>query len=205
MPLSFSSFLGYTVYSNETYFQSLSILEWSALYGISILTMAFALTPTTIIALISGYFLGFWAIIPLVITYSIASIIGYFISKPLGQNFQLTLHQAYPKLDEFIHRMSNTSPVGFVFFSRISPVLPFAVMNVFLPFIGIKFRQFFWGGMIGMLPRTILAILSGKIANSLVRLVNSPNNNSYMQIGFVVLLAISIFGFILLFKRPFKN
>lgn len=205
MPLSFSSVLGYMIYNHEAYLQTLTIAQWVIIYALSILTMAFALTPTTIIALISGYFLGFWAIIPLILTYSIASIIGYLISKPLGRNFQLTLHQAYPRLDEFIHRMSNSSPIGFVLFSRISPVLPFAVMNVVLPFIGIKFRHFFWGGMAGMLPRTLLAILSGSIANSLINLINKPNSSSYMQIGFAVLLAISIFGFILLFKRPLRR
>lgn len=205
MPLFFSSLLGWTVYQNEAYLQTLTPEQWILIYTISIITMAFALTPTTVVALISGYFLGPSAIIPLVITYSIASIIGYYISKPLGKNFQITLHAAYPKLDDFVHRMSNTSPIGFVFFCRISPVLPFAVMNVTLPFIGIKFKPFFWGGMAGMLPRTVLAIISGNLANDLFNLVKKPNGDSYMQIGFAILLILSIFGFILLFKKPLKT
>lgn len=205
MPLTFSSLLGWTIYENETLIQSFSTLDWLLVYSITVLTMALALTPTTVIALVSGYFLGIKAIIPLVITYSLASIIGYFLSRPLGSKFHKTIHEAYPKLDNLIERMSKFSPTGFVFFSRISPVLPFAVMNVVLPFIGIKFKPFFWGGMAGMLPRTILAIGAGHLAVSLFTLINQPNNTTYMQIGFVVLLTISIFGFVLLFKKALRN
>lgn len=163
--------------------------------------MAFALTPTTVIALVSGYFLGIKAIVPLVITYSLASVIGYFISKPLGKSFHAAAHKAYPKMDRLIQGMSSRSPAGFVFLCRISPILPFAVMNVVLPFIGVRFKSFFWGGIAGMLPRTVLAIVAGSLAHSLFSLIKEPNSLGYMQIGFVVLLLISIFGFALLLKK----
>lgn len=201
MPLTFSSLLGWTIYENETAITAFSTMQWGLFFLVTILTMAFALTPTTVIALVSGYFLGYFAIFPLLITYSLASIIGYYISTPLGKRFHTTLHEAYPTLDQLIEKTTTTSPSAFAFFCRISPILPFAVMNVVLPFIGIKFKPFFWGGMAGMLPRTTLAVVTGSVASNLVSIMKHPNNTSYMQIGFAVLLVISIFGFILLFKR----
>jgi uncharacterized membrane protein YdjX (TVP38/TMEM64 family) len=201
MPLTFSSGLGAVILNNIGLVEGFGTSQWIAVFTITIFTMAFALTPTTIIAIISGYFLGFSAIIPLVVSYSLASIIGFILSKPLGSNFQSLIRNSYPKLDSFIHRMSDKSPIRFVIFSRISPVLPFAVMNLVLPFVGIKFKPFFWGGIVGMLPRTILAIAVGKLAKDIYSLVEHPGSTTAMQLGFGVLLIISVLGFVFMYRR----
>ncbi len=201
MPLSFSSGLSFLIIDNVHQIEELQFIEWVAVYVIISLTMTFALTPTTVIALLSGYFLGIYAIIPVVISYSLASVGGFYLSKPLGRNFQEVVNSSYPKLDLFIHKMRDKSPVSFVIFSRISPVLPFAVMNIVLPFMGIRFKSFFWGGMLGMLPRTILAIITGKLTKDIFAIVENPSSGIYMQIGFGVLLVISVMGFINIYKK----
>ncbi len=201
MPLTFSSGLSATILSNLSEVESFSWLQWAGIFAVTVFTMAFALTPTTVIAIISGYFLGFAAIIPVVISYSLASIGGFLLSKPLGGDFQLIIRSSYPKINSFIHRMSDKNPVSFVIFSRISPILPFAVMNLVLPFIGVKFRPYFWGGIAGMLPRTLLAITAGKLTKDIFSVVENPSDGLMMQIGFGVLLLISLLGFTFLFKK----
>jgi len=201
MPLTFSSGLSAVIISKIPMIENFGQTQWIAIYTVSIFTMAFALTPTTVIAIISGYFLGFSAVVPVVVSYSLASIGGYLLSKPLGDNFQAVIRSSYPKIDSFIHRMSDKSPVSFVIFSRISPILPFAVMNLVLPFIGVKFKPYFWGGILGMLPRTLLAITAGKLAKDIYAVVENPSQGLAMQIGFGVLLAISLLGFTFLFKK----
>jgi len=204
MPLSFSSGLSAIIISNLAEVETFTWQQWAGVYTITIFTMAFALTPTTVIAIISGYFLGFTAVVPVVISYSLASIGGFLLSKPLGGNFQTVIRSSYPKIDSFIHRMSDKSPIGFVIFSRISPILPFAVMNLVLPFIGIKFKPYFWGGILGMLPRTLLAITAGKLTKDIFSVVENPSDGLMMQIGFGVLLLISLLGFVFLFKKKKK-
>lgn len=201
MPLTFSGGLSVFIAGNAAVVESYNVFQWILVYAILVLTMAFALTPTTVIALISGYFLSFYAIIPVVVSYSLASIIGFLLSNILGNNFQQVIHTSYPKLDSFIHRMSDKSPLSFVIFSRISPVLPFAIMNLVLPFVGISFNPFFWGGMVGMLPRTLLAITVGKLANDIYSIVDNPSSGISMQIGFGVLLLASLIGFISIYNR----
>ncbi len=201
MPLSFSSGLSLLIIENTFQIENFEMIHWVAVYAIISCTMMFALTPTTIIALISGYFLGLYAVIPVVVSYSLASIGGFYLSKSLGSNFREVVKVSYPKLDSFIHKMSDKSPVKFVIFSRISPVLPFAVMNIVLPFIGIRFKPFFFGGMLGMLPRTILAILIGRLAKDILVLIENPSSGIYMQIGFGVLLLASLMGFYSIYKR----
>lgn len=201
MPLTFSSGLSATILSNLSEVESFSWLQWAGIFAVTVFTMAFALTPTTVIAIISGYFLGFAAIIPVVISYSLASIGGFLLSKPLGGDFQLIIRSSYPKINSFIHRMSDKNPISFVIFSRISPILPFAVMNLVLPFIGVKFRPYFWGGIAGMLPRTLLAITAGKLTKDIFTVVENPSQSMMMQIGFGILLLISLLGFTFLFKK----
>ena len=201
MPLSFSSGLGVLILNNLAAVENFDFLQWLFVYAVLIFTMAFALTPTTVVALLSGYFLSFYAIIPVVASYGLASIGGFLLSKPLGSNFQQVIQSSYPKIDNFFHRMSDKSPSRFVFFSRISPVLPFAIMNLVLPFVGIRFKPFFWGGLIGMLPRTLLAITAGKLTKDIFVMVENPSHGLMMQVGFGVLLVISIAGFVFLFKK----
>lgn len=201
MPLSFSSGLSLLIIDNISIVEDFQLFEWLIVFSIVSLTMTFALTPTTVIALLSGYFLGFYAVLPVVISYSLASLGGFYLSNTLGSNFQEVIRTSYPKLDSFIHKMSDKSPSSFVIFSRISPVLPFAVMNIVLPFIGIKLKPFFWGGMLGMLPRTVLAIIIGMLAKDILILIENPSSGLYMQIGFIVLLLISLIGFYGIYKR----
>ena len=201
MPLSFSSGLSFLIIDNIAYVENFQLLEWFIVFAIVSFTMTFALTPTTVIALISGYFLGVYAVVPVVISYSLASFGGFYLSNSICSNFQNVIRASYPKLDSFIHKMSDKRPVHFVIFSRISPILPFAVMNIVLPFIGIKLKPFFWGGMLGMLPRTLLAIIVGKLAKDILTLIENPGSGLYMQLGFGVLLLISLFGFYNLYKR----
>ena len=201
MPLSFSSALSAVAISNLDKIDNFIWFNWAIVYVVTVFTMALALTPTTVIAILSGYFLGFAAIIPVVISYSLASIGGFLLSKPLGGNFQSIIRSSYPRVDAFIHRMSDKSPISFVIFSRVSPILPFAVMNLVLPFIGVKFKPYFWGGILGMLPRTILAITAGKLAKDIFTVVENPSSGLIMQIGFGVLFIISFAGFLFLFKK----
>lgn len=201
MPLTFSSGLSFIIIDNISLIEEFTTIQWLTVYSVLVITMAFALTPTTVVALISGYFLGFYAIVPVVISYSLASIVGHQLSKPLGSNFQKVIKTSYPKIDAFIHRMSDKSSLSFVVFSRISPILPFAIMNLVLPFVGIQFRPFFWGGMLGMLPRTILAITVGKLANDIYTIVENPSSGVSMQIGFGILLLASLLGFIFIYRR----
>jgi len=201
MPLSFSSGLSLLIIENISYVENFQLFEWVIVFSIVSFTMTFALTPTTVIALLSGYFLGLFAVLPVVVSYSLASLGGFYLSNSLGSNFQEVIRSSYPKLDAFIHKMSDKSPVSFVIFSRISPVLPFAVMNIVLPFIGIKLKPFFWGGMLGMLPRTVLAIIIGMLAKDILILIENPSSGIYMQIGFTVLLLISLIGFYSIYKR----
>ena len=105
--------------------------------------------------------------------------------------------------------MKNTvesNPFWFVILCRISPILPFGLMNLLLPAFGVKVKEFIIAGTLGMLPRTILFVWLGSAAQNLIEAFNTDNGD----IGFKfymtsTLVIISSFGLLYLFKRKLRQ
>ncbi len=81
MPLLMSSILLFWLYQNLTLFEKNTAFQIITLAFLAILAMGMALIPTSLVALIAGYFWG-WASLPvLVISYILATCIGFFVSR----------------------------------------------------------------------------------------------------------------------------
>lgn len=159
-PLICSSFFTWMILTNEEWFVSFEWFQWAIFFIISVLTMTLACTPTTYVAVVSGYFLGYWAIIPVVISYQLACALGYALARKIDQGFVKRLSVHYPRISEVIGRV-QTNQLSIALLSRLSPALPFALMNLVLSTAGLRFRQFFFGGLLGMLPRTVFSVWVG--------------------------------------------
>jgi uncharacterized membrane protein YdjX (TVP38/TMEM64 family) len=169
-------------------------------------TMAVLLTPTTFIASLSGFMFGLVSAFYLVPAYVIASLLGYFLGKRLdgGQ-----LLQSLIEVDnkQVLKKTVNSNPFWFVVLCRISPVLPFGLMNVVLPAFGVKVKNFILAGTIGMLPRTVLFIWLGSTAQTLLGAIDGegvvqPDFKFYLT---SVLVVVSSLGLLLLFKQKMKQ
>lgn len=179
---------------------TLSISQWAWLFSASALTMALALTPSTLIALISGYFLGWTAFFYILISYPAASALGYLVGKSLDHGKLMhTLppsSQIHQILDELKH---HQWPL--VILTRISPVLPFSLMNLVLPAIGIRLHTFLIAGFIGMLPRTLFALWAGVQARDLISLLKNPAPGNLSVIVVVMASILSIGGLLYLAQK----
>ncbi|MCL6269104.1 VTT domain-containing protein [Sansalvadorimonas sp. 2012CJ34-2] len=172
LPLLFSSFLGGWILSNTTTVDVL-VSRWGVwLILASSLTMAFGLTPTTFIALVSGFFMGITGVIPMVLAYSMASVIGYGIGHLLdGGHFlkSLTRYDVVSRVAEDLkHR-----PVSLIILVRLSPVLPFCLMNLALAALRVRLSAFLLAGAAGMLPRTLLSLWVGDRSRNLLDLLQN--------------------------------
>lgn len=205
MPLTFSGIVGYQIIGLEAEIHGFGQLQWAIAFGLSILTMAFALTPTTLVAITVGYFIGFNGLIPLVISYSLASVMGYYLAQSLGTGTMHNIYVTYPKAERLINNLNRGTPFWFVVMCRLSPVLPFGLMNVVLSFTATPFRSFLLGGIFGMLPRTITALMVGKLANDLINVVAHPGQNQLMQISFTILVIVSGVGLTYYFRKALKE
>jgi uncharacterized membrane protein YdjX (TVP38/TMEM64 family) len=203
MPLLASSSISYWVIKHEPDIQNFTLQNWAVTFLLACFTMAFALTPTTFVALLSGYFLGWRAFLPLAVSYWVASYIGYKIAQKIDGGRFLKLLSEKPKVKQVLENLQKDE-FKIILLARLSPVLPFAVTNVLFSFSGTKLQNFLTAGFLGMLPRTILSIWVGTQAQEIKRLIENPSEGNISQLLVLGLVFASIFGLGYFVKRAFK-
>ena len=180
---------------------ALSTGQWAGLFALSSLTMAMALTPSTLIALISGYFLGWTAFLYIVISYPIASAMGYLVGKTLDHGRLMNTLPQESRVRLICNELEHHHQWPLVMLARISPVLPFSLMNLVLPAIGIRFNTFLLAGLLGMLPRTLFALWAGMQARDLMVLLENPVQGHLSAIFIVAMSVLSVGGLLYLGQK----
>lgn len=168
-------------------------------------TMAILLTPTTFIASLSGFLFGLSSVFYVVPAYITASLLGYLLGQRLDRG---KLLKSMVEIDnkQLLKNTVDSNPFWFVILCRISPILPFGLMNIVLPAVGVKIKEFITAGTVGMLPRTVLFIWLGSAAQSLIQAIQSTEDG----IGFKFYLTSSLvvfssLGLLFLFKRKMNQ
>lgn len=157
-----------------------------------VILMGLALVPTTMVAVFSGFLFG-WKILPfLVISYAIASLLGYGWGLLASSNGLDFLKKRYPKVDKALQSKSQKIPQLIVFI-RISPVIPFALSNLLFAFIKVGWKKLLIWGTAGMLPRTFVAFYTGTLANDIYDALRQGDDN-YQVLIFIFLLILSSYG-----------
>lgn len=117
--------------------------------------------------------------------------------------------------DKFINYLSDNKKVSsilenirkeelkFIFFTKLSPVLPFALTNFVFALSGAKLKNILIGGFFGMIPRTLLAVWTGSQAKEIRKLLENPNEGNLQKILVILLLIVSVGG-ILYYILPRK-
>ena len=204
MPLLASSTISYWVINHEEQINNFTLQNWIIAFILACLTMAFALTPTTFIALLSGYFLGWKALIPLALSYWIASYIGYKIAQRIDGGHFLKIISEKPKVKHILNNLQQDE-FNIILLARLSPVLPFAVTNVLFSFANTKLRNFLSAGFLGMLPRTILSVYIGTQAQEIKRLIEHPSEGNISQLLIFALIFASLFGLGFFIKKAVQS
>ena len=172
---------------------------------VTALTMAVLLTPTTFIASLSGFLFGLSSTFYVVPAYLVASLLGYLVGKRLdGGKLLKSMVEVDNK--QVLKNTVDANPFWFVMLCRISPVLPFGLMNIVLPAIGVKIKAFITAGTVGMLPRTVLFIWLGSVAQDLMQAIEGSEDGlgfKFYLTSFLVL--VSTLGLLYLFKRKMKE
>lgn len=167
--------------------------------GVAGFVMGFALLPTTLLSIMTGYIWGWDAFGWLLMGYLLATSLGYSLGTLLSKHQLEILLKHYPKARLLV--LEKQEKLGtLIFFVRLSPVIPFAFSNILFALLNTGLLRVLWWGVWGMLPRTILAFYSGTVAKSLYQALS--NSDSQVEwIAFTVLLAVSIAGIVHVFNK----
>ncbi len=204
VPVVVSSTVAVVLYNYEDLLQGLSVWEMLLYFAAISITMALALTPTTFIALISGFYIGWSGFAGIVVSYGIAALIGYSIAQLVDHGKMMSFLNRFDKARALMQELRSES-WSLIFLTRISPVLPFALMNFVLSLLQIDKRKFFLASIVGMLPRTLFFFWVGTQARDVVQALQNPDSGRGGQILMVALIVISIGGLYFLFDRALKR
>jgi uncharacterized membrane protein YdjX (TVP38/TMEM64 family) len=204
LPVLGSSSLTYALYRNQELLQQLSLAQTLVYFLAIAFTMAFALTPTTFVALITGFYFGWVGLPGMVVAYALAALVGYQLASTLDHGRMLSFLRHFPKADAVMRELKNES-WQLIVLTRISPVLPFALMTFVLAVMRIDRRKFLLASVVGMLPRSLFFYWLGTKAQDVISLVNDPDTGTAGKLLVIGLIAVSIFGLYYLFNRALKR
>lgn len=201
-PIVFTSVLTYYAVVHESTIASFTSWQWAIITFICTITSA-ALTPPTMLALIFGYFLGWQAIVPLFVINLGGILFINILVRWLDHERFLRFLRKNPKAQSVLDRILNKE-LEVIFFAKLSPILPFGLTNLLFALSGAHLKNILLGGFLGMLPRTLLAIWSGREAREIRTLLENPNQSTWTQIIVVVLILVSIAGLWQVVQRALK-
>lgn len=200
LPLLVSIESSYLVYNFTEILLNQSWVYILLIYTGMGLAMGLAIIPTTMVSILSGYLFGLNSLPLLIFSYLLASLIGFLLGKIIQPTSIKNLIQKKKNIS-LVNNSIESEPFKWIFFMRLSPILPFALSNAYLSLLKIPFKYFISGSALGMLPRTIIAIWTGSEIQNLSMIIEGKieaNIQNYLSLGFLI---ISIIGFYLLIRK----
>jgi uncharacterized membrane protein YdjX (TVP38/TMEM64 family) len=139
------------------------------------------LVPGTPLSLLAGYLYG---VVPATIAISIGSTLGasaaFWVGRTLARGWveaKLADQPRFRALDQAV----GAQGFKIVLLTRLSPAIPFNVLNYAFGLTKVRFRDYFLASWIGMLPGTILYVYLGSVAERLTDLVSGQRSQSFEE------------------------
>ncbi len=204
MPTIISSYILYLLYSNSHFLENPSAAITITFFCITSFTMALAITPTTFIAIISGYFFSWTGLIGISISYIFASVFGLLIGRGLQKFGIAYTPKAGSKFEKLLTNFGDREFM-LIAFARLSPILPFAMTNVALSSINLRWKNYLLGSLAGMFPRTFIFFWAGKNAADIWTFVSNPTLGGVYKLLPVALILVSTVGLYLIIKKKLQQ
>ncbi len=204
LPLVGDSILAWGLHENAEWLRHPSALQMLLYFVVVAFTMTFALTHTTVVVLVTAFYFGWPGFAGMLLTYMLAALFGHMLATSLDKGKLIGLLEKFPKAHAIMHELRADS-WRLVLLTRLSPVLPFALITFILAVMGVPRRQFLTASVVGMLPRTLFFYWLGTKAQDVLLLIQDPDTGTAGKVLVVVLVAVSLFGLYFLFTRALKR
>ncbi|MBI2149300.1 MAG: TVP38/TMEM64 family protein [Acidobacteria bacterium] len=157
-----------------------------------------ALVPGSILTLLAGFIWGpLWGLVIVSPSSLIASSVAFALARTILRN---RIEQKVRKDERFaeVDRAIGQSGFKVVALLRLSPLLPYTLLNYALGLTKIRFRDYFLASFLGMLPATALYVYLGSAARSIAAIVSGDVPASGAQtalywIGLAATAAVAIY------------
>jgi uncharacterized membrane protein YdjX (TVP38/TMEM64 family) len=200
LPMIFTSVAGGFAIQHADTIRSFDVAEWTAVYAAACFTMAFAMTPTTFVALASGFFIVWTSLGGVFLSYVGASLLGYGVARVIDGGRLIASIEQMAGERPVLERLRSGEAV-FVIAARLSPFFPFAVMNVVLSALRVDIRTFLVAGLVGMLPRTLVFIWIGMQFQEFANAIREGHQLGPAQYAVAILSTVSVVALYIYIKR----
>jgi uncharacterized membrane protein YdjX (TVP38/TMEM64 family) len=204
LPLVGDSVLTWVLHTNSHWLQQPNAVHMLVYFAVVAFAMAFSLTHTTLVTLITGFYFGWTGFGGLVLSYMLAAMVGYILASSLDHGKMLSFLHRFPKAEAVMAELRRQS-WQLVLLTRISPVLPFAMITFILAVVKVPRQQFLAASVIGMLPRTLFFYWLGTKANDVFALLSNPDTGTLGKLLVVALLVVSALGLYWVFNRALQR
>jgi uncharacterized membrane protein YdjX (TVP38/TMEM64 family) len=167
---------------------------WGAvLFAVAYVPAAILFVPGALLTLSAGFAFG---VVKGTLVVSAGSTAGaaaaFLVARTVARDWVSRRIAGRPKLAA-IGRAVAKEDFKLVLLTRLSPVLPYNVLNYALGLTGVRFGNYLLASWIGMLPGTIMYVYLGSAANSVASLLSeeTPRSTS-RQVLFVLGLAATV-------------
>lgn len=161
MPTLLGGIVASYALTHQMELREFTLLQQIAISLLSSIFLALGWMPTTFYSLLSGYLWGIESAPFVVGSYLIASLLGYYFSSLLDNGKLFTaLDEKFP-VNKVLTKLKESS-FWLAAFCRLSPALPFSVMNAMFAMAKYPLAPYLVGSLIGMLPRTCFALFVGE-------------------------------------------
>ncbi len=198
-----SSYAVFLFEQNESLYATFNYSVLIIFYLIVTFTMSFGITPTTFIAVISGYFFSWQGFIGVVISYCFASLISLYLGKFINR-FTLKELINTEKFTDYVGKISSYQFLTIIFI-RLSPILPFAVSSFAVALMRPDIKKYLLATLIGMLPRTFIFFYIGMNIFDVWNFINNPTSDGFTKLLPILLILLSSFGLFIILKKVVNN
>ena len=141
------------------FLQQQPLVTWLALFLFYVIVTGVSIPGATLLSLLMAMLLGFW---PALLLVSFASTLGATLAMLLArtlfrESVELKCAGRYPT---FFRGLQEDGPY-YLFALRLSPYVPYFVVNLLMGLTSMRIWSFWWISQLGMLPMTCLYLWAG--------------------------------------------
>lgn len=158
---------------------------------------ALLVVPGSILTLSAGYLFGFALGVALT---SVGSVLGaaaaFVVGRFVARDWVARRVATWPRFGALYAALQHDA-FAIVLLARLSPLIPYNLLNYALALTASRFRDYLIATWIGMLPATVLYVYAGSLAKSLTMLASADRAPSWvayslLAIGFAATVGLTV-------------
>jgi len=169
-----------------------------------VVVVAFSIPGATVMTLLGGLMFGliFGSFIVVISATIGACIVFFAVGSALGE----VLRQKAKGSIEKMRLGLEKDAFNYLMVLRLIPIFPFFVINIVAGMLGVKFRDFFWATLLGIIPGSVVYVWVGTSLSYIIQQGDDINLKIILEPRFILpIIALAILSIVPVFIKKSKK